>query len=155
MMKLFNSCHTSLDYSLASTFLSRCCHNHLQGSLPVIKVTVIIIVVIAFATSIAEDSPDQIYFSPGHQPGRFRSLVSANGQGSSFQLLFRSSKISPSTLHFPFALIPNLIRTNLKLGLFFNKNCVCDTGKILTPVKNVLITNKPHISLMRKRVVQV
>ena len=115
----FKSCHTFLDYSLASTILSRCCHHHLQGSLPVIKVTVVIIVVIAFATSIAEDSPDQIYFSPGHQPGRFRSLVSANGQGSSFQLLFRSSKISPSTLHFPFALIPNLIRTNLKLGLFF------------------------------------
>ena len=155
MIAAFKSCHTFLDYSLASTILSRCCHHHLQGSLPVIKVTVIIIVVIAFATSIAHDSPDQIYFSPGHQPGRFRSLVSANGQGSSFQLLFRSSKISPSTLHFPFALIPNLIRTNLKLGLFFNKNCVCDTGKILIPVKNVLITNKPHISLMRKRVVQV
>ena len=117
----FKSCHTFLDYSLASTILSRCCRHHLQGSLPVIKVTVVIIVVIAFATSIADDSPDQIYFSPGHQPGRFRSLVSANGQGSSFQLLFRSSKISPSTLHFPFALIPNLIRTNLQLGLFLTR----------------------------------
>ena len=154
-MLLFKSCHTFLDYSLASTILSRCCHHHLQGSLPVIKVTVVIIVVIAFATSIAGYSPDQIYFGPGHQPGRFRSLVSANGQGSSFQLLFRSSKISPSTLHSPYAMIPNLIRTNLKLGLFFTKNCVCDTSKILTPVKNVLIANKPHISLMRKRAVQV
>ena len=55
-----------------------------RESLPVIKVTVVIIVVIAFATSIADDSPDQIYFSPGHHPGRFRSLVSANGQGSNY-----------------------------------------------------------------------
>ena len=90
-----------------------------RESLPVIKVTVVIIVFIAFATSIADDSPDQIYFSPGHQAGRFRSLVSANGQGSNFQLLFRSSKISPSTLQSLFALIPSFIQAKLKLGLFF------------------------------------
>ena len=113
-----------------------------RESLPVIKVSVVIIDVIAFATSIADDSPDQIYFSPGHQAGRFRSLVSANGQGSNspeFQDISFHSAVSLCTDP-KFYPDKTEVRT-----FFFTKNCVCDTGQILTHVENVLITNKSHV----------
>ena len=143
---LFKSCHTFFDYLLDSTFLSRCCHHHLQGKSSCHQSYCCNHCCHCLCNFNCRRLPWPDLFQPG-APSWQIQIVSQR-QWPGVQLLAPLQEFQDISFHSAVSLCtdPKFYPDKTEVRtFFFTKNCVCNTGKILTPGKNVLITDKSHV----------